>query len=46
MSILWIAVVIALVIGLIKTSIKLLKFLFVVGVIAGVLLLLSSLGVF
>ena len=46
MSILWIAVAIALVIGIIKTSIKLLKFLFTVGVIAAVLLLLSSLGVF
>lgn len=45
MSILWIAVVIALLFGLIKASAKLLKFLFTVGVIAGVLLLLSSLGV-
>ena len=46
MSILWIAVVIALAICLIKTSVKLLKFLFTVGVIAAGLLLLSSLGVF
>lgn len=46
MSILWIAVAIALAIGLIKTSVKLLKFFFTVGVIAAVLLLLSSLGIF
>jgi len=45
MSILWIAVVIALLFGLVKVSAKLLKFLFTVGVIAGVLLLLQSLGV-
>ncbi len=44
MSILWTAVIIALVICLIKTSLKLLKFLFTVGIIAGALLLLSSLG--
>lgn len=45
-SIIWIAVAIALVIALIKTSVKLLKFLFTVGVIAMGLLLLRSLGVF
>ena len=46
MSILWIAVGIALVIALIKASAKILKFVFTVGVIAAVLLLLRSLGVF
>ena len=46
MSILWIAVAIALVIALIKASAKILKFVFTVGVIAAVLLLLRSLGVF
>lgn len=45
MSILWIAVIIALVIGLIKTSFKLLKFLFTVALIAAALFLLSSLGI-
>lgn len=45
-NIIWIAVAIALVIALIKTSVKLLKFLFTVGLIAMVLLLLRSLGVF
>lgn len=46
MSILWIAVAIALVIGLIKTSVKLLKFVFTVLLIGAALLLLSSLGLF
>ena len=46
MSILWIAVAIALVIGLVKTSVKLLKFLFTVALIGAALLLLSSLGIF
>ena len=46
MSILWIAVGIALVIALIKVSGKILKFVFTVGVIAAILLLLRSLGVF
>ena len=46
MSFLWIAVVIFLAFGFIRTSIKLLKFLFIVGVFVGVLLLLSSLGLF
>lgn len=41
-NILWLAVAIALVIGLIKTSIKLLKFIFGVALIAGALLFLSS----
>ena len=41
-NILWIAVAIALVIGLIKTSVKLLKFIFAVCLIAGALLFLSS----
>lgn len=45
MSILWIAVAIALVIGLIKTSVKLLKFVFTVGLICAALFLLSSLGI-
>ena len=45
-SIIWIAVAVALVIGLIKTSVKLLKFIFTVGVIAAALLVLKSLGVF
>jgi hypothetical protein len=44
MSILWIAVAIALVIGLIKTSIRLLKFIFTVALIGAVLILLSSVG--
>jgi hypothetical protein len=44
MSILWIAVAVALVIGLIKTSIKLLKFIFTVALIGAVLILLSSVG--
>ena len=46
MSIIWIAVAIALVIGIIKASAKIIKFLLTVGVIAAVLFLLSSLGVF
>lgn len=46
MSILWIAVAAALVIGLIKTSVKLLKFIFTVCLIGAALLFLSSLGVF
>ena len=45
-TILWTAVGIALVIGLIKVSGKILKFLFTVGIIAAVLFLLSSLGLF
>ena len=45
MEFLWIAVAVALVIGLIKTSLKLLKFLFTVGLILAALMLLSSLGV-
>ena len=45
-SILWIAVGIALAIALIKTTVKLLKFLFTVGVIFAILMLLSSLGLF
>ena len=45
-NIIWIAVAIALVVALIKTSVKLLKFLFTVGLIAMALLLLRSLGVF
>jgi hypothetical protein len=44
MSILWIAVAVALVIGLIKTSIRLLKFIFTVALIGAVLILLSSVG--
>lgn len=43
MSILWLAVAIAMVIGLIKTSVKLLKFVFTVGLIAGALLFVSTL---
>ena len=46
MSILWAAVAIVMVIGLIKTSVKLLKFLFTVCLIAGALLFLRSLGLF
>lgn len=44
-SLLWIAVAIALVIGLIKTSVKILKFLFTVAAIGAVLMLLSSFGI-
>ena len=46
MSILWTAVAIALVIAIIKASGKILKFVFTVAVIAVILLLLRSLGVF
>ena len=42
MDIVWIAVAIALVIGIIKTSIKLLKFIFTVCLIIGALLFLTS----
>ena len=45
-SILWTAVAIALGIGLFKATAKLLKFVLTVGIIAAVLFLLSSLGVF
>jgi hypothetical protein len=44
MNIIWLAVAIALGIGLIKTSIKLLKFIFTVALIGAVLILLSSVG--
>jgi hypothetical protein len=44
MNIFWLAVAIALAIGLIKTSIRLLKFLFTVALIGAVLILLSSVG--
>ena len=43
-SILWAAIAIALVIGIIKTTIKLLKFIFTVALIAVGLLFLVSLG--
>ena len=44
-SILWIAVAIALVIGLIKTTLKILKFVFTVALIGAVLLVLYSFGI-
>jgi hypothetical protein len=44
MNIFWVAVAIALVIGLVKTSIRLLKFIFTVALIGAVLILLSSVG--
>ncbi len=45
MELLWIAVAVALVIGLVKTSLKLLKFLFTVGLILVGLVLLSGIGI-
>lgn len=43
MSILWLAIAIAMVIGLIKTSVKLLKFVFTVCLIAGLLMFVFTL---
>ncbi len=45
MQILWIAVAVVLVIALIKTSLKLLKFVCIVGLVAVALFFLSSIGV-
>ena len=46
MSILWIALGVAFVIGLLKATWKLLKFLCLAGLIAAALLFLSSIGLF
>lgn len=46
MCILWLAIAIALVVGLIKTSVRLLKFIFTVCFIGAAWLFLSSLGLF
>ena len=42
MEILWIAIAIALVIGLIKTTVKLLKFIFTVALIAVIILVVTT----